>query len=310
MTDLIDATTLTPAEHALVDEIAARRDEIVALACDADPLRHAEPRPSRRRRRGEEAALQAGAGRAAARRRAPTVDLWEPTPDEVDGPPADARGGHRLRRPPAARGALRRLGRRRVAAAERAHRRRHRPPRGRLGRTTRSTPQVRDGRIVRPRRVRHEGRDRGDGRRRRGAGRAPGGLRGDLIVCTNTDEECGGVGALACARHGVARRLRDRRRSRPASRCGPPAAAASTATVDVPRPRRARRAGARALPRRRRRERDREGAHLLDGVDRLRADWRSRLASRHPLLPPPDVALHAPRRRLGLDRDDPEPRRR
>jgi acetylornithine deacetylase len=36
--------------------------------------------------------------------------------------------------------------------------------------------------------------------------------------------------------------------------------------------------------------------HLLAGVDHLRADWRSRLSSRHPLLAPPDVvcvALHA-----------------
>jgi acetylornithine deacetylase len=36
--------------------------------------------------------------------------------------------------------------------------------------------------------------------------------------------------------------------------------------------------------------------HLLDGVARLRADWRSRASSRHPLLAPPDVVatnLHA-----------------
>jgi acetylornithine deacetylase len=29
--------------------------------------------------------------------------------------------------------------------------------------------------------------------------------------------------------------------------------------------------------------------HLLAGVDRLRADWRSRASYRHPLLDPPDV---------------------
>ena len=33
---------------------------------------------------------------------------------------------------------------------------------------------------------------------------ATGELRGDVIVCTNTDEESSGVGALACARRGVA----------------------------------------------------------------------------------------------------------
>jgi acetylornithine deacetylase len=30
-----------------------------------------------------------------------------------------------------------------------------------------------------------------------------GALRGDVVVCTNTDEESSGVGALACARRGV-----------------------------------------------------------------------------------------------------------
>ena len=34
MTDPLDSTQLTPAERALTDEIAGRRDEIVALACD------------------------------------------------------------------------------------------------------------------------------------------------------------------------------------------------------------------------------------------------------------------------------------
>src|SRR5215212_3831676 len=33
---------------------------------------------------------------------------------------------------------------------------------------------------------------------------AAGGVAGDLLVCTNTDEESSGVGGLACARHGVA----------------------------------------------------------------------------------------------------------
>ena len=34
MTDPLDSTQPTPAERALTDEIAGRRDEIVALACD------------------------------------------------------------------------------------------------------------------------------------------------------------------------------------------------------------------------------------------------------------------------------------
>ena len=69
MTDLIDATTLTPAEHALVDEIAARRDEIVELACELirfDTQSREEPTSPAR----EDAALQAGAGGPAARPRA------------------------------------------------------------------------------------------------------------------------------------------------------------------------------------------------------------------------------------------------
>ena len=54
--------------------------------------------------------------------------------------------------------------------------------------------------------------------------------------------------------------------------------------------------------------RSRRRSYLLDGVDRLRLDWRSRPESHHPLLPPPDIVCTALRRRRGLDRHDPEPR--
>src|SRR6478672_11456498 len=91
MTDLLDATTLTPAERAITDEIAAHRDEIVELACELirfDTQSRAEPTSPA----GEDAALQealaARLGAAGA-----SVDLWEPTPDEVDDHPLTPESG-------------------------------------------------------------------------------------------------------------------------------------------------------------------------------------------------------------------------
>ena len=55
-----------------------------------------------------------------------------------------------------------------------------------------------------------------------------GALRGDVVVCTNTDEECGGGAALACARHGVSADYAIVPEP-PGSRSGRPAGAAPTA---------------------------------------------------------------------------------
>src|SRR4051812_9534420 len=91
MTDLIDATTLTPAERAITDEIAARRDEIVALACELirfDTQSREEPTSPAR----EDAALQE-ALRARLRASGASVDLWEPTPDEVENHPLTPESG-------------------------------------------------------------------------------------------------------------------------------------------------------------------------------------------------------------------------
>src|SRR5262249_3387259 len=91
MTDLIDATTLTPVEHALVDEIATRRDEIVELACELirfDTQSREEPITPPR----EEAALQAALA-ARLRGAGAEVDLWTPPPSEVEDHPLTPESG-------------------------------------------------------------------------------------------------------------------------------------------------------------------------------------------------------------------------
>lgn len=117
------------------------------------------------------------------------------------------------------------------------------------------------------------------------------GLEGGLVVCTNTDEESSGIGALACVRRGIG---------------GADAAIVAEPTgleawpacrggvyCDVTVPGRAGHAeqdhdhwseggAVNALERAR---------HLLAGLDRLRAEWRSRHAFRHPLLARPDIAV-------------------
>ena len=78
MTDPLDSTQLTPAERALTDEIAGRRDEIVALACDLirfDTQSREEPTSPAR----QDAALQAYLGERL-RASGADVDIWEPVP--------------------------------------------------------------------------------------------------------------------------------------------------------------------------------------------------------------------------------------
>ena len=120
-----------PEEQGLVDAIAAREDDLVALLCELirfdTTSRDAPGEPAR-----DEAALQQHLADRLARRRRRRRRLGAGARGRRR-PPAHARERHRLRGPPAARGAPARRRRRPVAAAERPHRRRPRPPRGRLG---------------------------------------------------------------------------------------------------------------------------------------------------------------------------------
>ena len=139
---------------------------------------------------------------------------------------------------------------------------------------------------------------------------ATGALRGDVIVCTNTDEESSGVGGLACARHGVSRRLRDRPEPTGArGLAGLPrqrllhdrACRAAPAT-----PSRSTRTGARAAPSTRSRRR----ASCSTASTGCALDWRSAPDLRHAAARPAGHPLHALRRRRRLARHDPRPRRR
>jgi acetylornithine deacetylase len=284
MTDLIDATTLTPAEHALVDEIAARRDEIVELACELirfDTQSREEPTSPAR----EDAALQAA---LADRLRAAgaAVDLWEPTPDEVDNHPLTPESGVPFDGRPqlAARFAGSGGGQSLLLN----------------GHIDVVTARLEDGWTHDPFEP-EVSRDRISGR---GSCDMKGGiaamvvaaealartglLRGDITVCTNTDEECGGWGALACARHGV--RADYAIVPEPSGLQVWPACRGSVyATVTI---------RGRAGHAEQEHAHFRDGGavnaiekaqHFLAGVDALRRDWRSRLSSRHPLLSPPDV---------------------
>ena len=83
-------------------------------------------------------------------------------------------------------------------------------------------------------------------------------LGGDLVVCTNTDEESSGAGGIAACSTACAP-TRASAPSRPGSRCGRQPRLAD-AGRDRRGPARARRADAAALARGRRGERDREAA--------------------------------------------------
>ena len=156
----LDQGTLDADEQALVDRVEERRDDLVALACELigydTTSRSENDEPAR-----EEAALQqALADRLAAA--GAEIDLWEPAPEDAADHPLSIEGIGFEGRPQLA-ATLRGSGGGRslllnghidvVPAA----------PRGGLGpRPVR--PAGRRRRDRRPRRVRHEGRDRGDGR--------------------------------------------------------------------------------------------------------------------------------------------------
>ena len=194
-----DAMTLSEGERAVVDEIAGRRDELVALACDLiafDTItREHNDDPAR-----DEAALQSY---LAARLRAAgaETDLWEPAPEDVAGSPMTTPG-------------LRFDGRPQLAA---------RFPGTGGGRSLLFNGHID---VVKPDPLEQWTSDpfrpevRGGNLFGRGACDMKGGiasmvfaaevlagrgalLAGDLVVCTVTDEESTGAGALAAVAHGV-----------------------------------------------------------------------------------------------------------
>ncbi|RKQ90266.1 acetylornithine deacetylase [Solirubrobacter pauli] len=274
----LDAT-----EQALVARIAQRRDEIVALACELIAFdttsRSGIEAPAR-----DEAALQRTLASRLERAGA-EIDLWEPAPEDVADHPLSVPGIAFAGRPQLAatlRGSgggasLLLNGHIDVVPARREE-----------GWTADPfDPQVSGGRIV-----------------GRGACDMKGGiasmvvaaealaelgeLRGDVIVCTNTDEESSGVGGLACARRGV--RADYAIVPEPSSLHVWPACRGTVyCTIEI-----AGRAGHAEQEHPHWRDGGavnaiEKGRFLLDGVDRLRAEWRSRADLRHPLLDPPDI---------------------
>jgi acetylornithine deacetylase len=270
-------------ERRLIDAVAERRDDIVALACELigyDTTSREDPGAPAR----QEAALQTA---LAERLRASgaEIDLWEPEPGDVAGHPLSVEGIGFAGRPQLA-ARLRGSGGGRslllnghidVVPAARADGWDHDP----------FAPQVRDGQIS----------GRGACDMKGGIAAmvvaaqvlaATGGLGGDLIVCTNTDEESSGVGGLACARRGVKADFAIV--TEPSSLEVWPACRGSVYCSIALR--------GRAGHAEQEHPHFRDGGavnaidaarHLLAGVDRLRADWRRRVALRHPLLDPPDI---------------------
>ncbi|HEX5782727.1 MAG TPA: M20/M25/M40 family metallo-hydrolase [Solirubrobacteraceae bacterium] len=275
--------TLEPEERELVDRIEARRDDLIKLACELIAFdttsRSTNDEPPR-----DEAALQQRlADRLSAH--GAEIDLWEPAPEDVAGHPLSVDGiGFDGRPQLAAR--LRGTGGGRslllnghidVVPAAREDGWEHDP----------FDPQVTGGEIV----------GRGACDMKGGIAAMTiaaevlaqtGALAGDLIVCTNTDEESSGVGGLACARRGVTADFAIV--TEPSSLEVWPACRGTVyCTITV---------RGRAGHAEQEHPHWRDGGavnaidkarFLLDGADRLRREWRSRLDLRHPLLDPPDV---------------------
>jgi acetylornithine deacetylase len=278
------AAELTSDERALVETIAARRDEIVDLACALIGFdTQSRERPDAPPR--QEAALQRFLGDRL-RGAGADVDIWEPAAAEVDGHPLTPDGGIGF------------AGRPQLAA-------RFAGSGGGSslllnGHIDVVTARVEDGWAHDPFAA-HVSGDRISGR---GACDMKGGIaamvvaaealaatgsvRGDVIVCTNTDEESSGVGGLACARHGVSADFAIV--PEPTGLEVWPACRGSVyCTVTVP---------GRSGHAEQEHAHFRDGGavnaiakaqHLLTGVERLRTEWRSRASARHPLLDPPDV---------------------
>jgi acetylornithine deacetylase len=279
----LDATDLDADERALVETIAARRDDIVDLACTLvgfdTQSRGGIDVPPR-----QEAALQQHLAERL-RGSGAEVDVWEPAPEDVAGHPVSVEGIGFEGRPQLV-GRLRGAGGGRtlllnghidVVTARREDGWEHDP----------FDPQVRDGVIS----------GRGTCDMKGGIAAmvvaaeilaATGALRGDLVVCTNTDEESSGVGGLACARRGLGADFAIV--PEPTGLEVWPACRGSV-YCEIAVPGRAGHAeqehahfteggAVNAIEKAR---------HVLDGVERLRLDWRSRHELRHDLLSPPDV---------------------
>jgi acetylornithine deacetylase len=286
-------TELSAAEQALVDRVAKRRDELVALACELisydTTSRSSANAPAREEQQFQESLAQ--------RLRAAglEVEVWEPTADETTDHPLSA--GLKLDF----------SGRPQLAARLRGT---HSADPGADRAAARSVmfnghidavPAAReDGWEHDPfAAVVAEGRISGRGACDMKGGIAAmviaaealaesGGLRGDLVVCTNTEEESGGIGALACARHGVSADYTIV--PEPTGLEVWPACRGSVyCTVAVPG-----KAGHAEQEHGDWREGGAVNAidkamFLLEGVRQLRTEWRRRAASRHPLLAPPDI---------------------
>jgi acetylornithine deacetylase len=279
----LDAVTLDDDEQALADRVAARRGDLIDLACrliafDTTSRSGIEDPPR------DEVALQSMLAERL-RSRGADNDHWEPAPVDVAGHPLSVDGIGFAGRPQLAarlRGAgggksLLLNGHIDVVPARVQDGWEHDP----------FEAHVADGRIV------------GRGACDMKGGIAAmvvaaevladtGALRGDLVVCTNTDEESSGVGALACARRGVTADFTIV--TEPSSLEVWPACRGTVyCTIEVPG-----RAGHAEEEHPHWRDGGavnaiEKGRFLLDGVDRLRREWRTRADLAHPLLDPPDI---------------------
>jgi len=283
-TQSLRSTELTADERELVDGIAGRRDQIVELACELisyDTTSRAHPDEPARQERALQTLL-------ADRMRAvhAEVDLWEPLADDVTnhplsmGRPLSFEGRPQLAARVRGSGSGRSVmfnGHIDVVPASIGDGWTHDP----------FDPQVRDGRIT------------GRGACDMKGGIAAmvtaaellaeaGALAGDLVVCTNTEEESGGLGALACVRHGVAADFTIV--PEPTGlEVWPACRGSAYCAIEVPG-----RAGHAEQEHAHWRDGGAVNAiekarHLLAGVDRLRAEWRSRASSHHSLLDAPDL---------------------
>ncbi len=282
----VGRTSLDADERRLVADIAARREELTALACELigfDTTTRAHPADLAR----EDAALQSALARRL-RLAGAKIDLWEPAAADVAGHPLEPEGGIGFEGRPQLAARLEGAGGGRslllnghvdVVPARVEDGWPHDPFR----------PEVRDGEIT----------GRGACDMKGGIAAmvvaaetlaATGRLRGDVVICTNTDEESSGVGALACVRRGVAADYAIV--PEPSGLEVWPACRGSVyCAVVVPG-----RAGHTEQEHAHWRAGGAVNAleparHLLAGVDRLQAEWRSRSDLRHPLLSAPVVLV-------------------
>ncbi len=277
---------LTDLEARVAGLLADRRDDLVALASDLIRLdttaRGRAEEPARR-----EADLQALLGERL-RAAGATVDIWEPTAEEIADHPLTPSVPTGFAGRPQLAARLRGAGKGRslllnghidVVAAE-PQAAWSSPP---------FEPEMRGGELY----------GRGSCDMKGGIASMvvaaetlarEGVLAGDLVICTNTDEESSGIGGLACARHGV---RADAAIVPEPSRLEIWPACRGSVYADVTVPGRAGHVeighahwtdggAVNAIE---------KGAIFLEGVRRLRDDWARRRDLRHPLLSIPDAVV-------------------